>query len=260
MEKSRSKTVIVTGGGRGIGKAIVLAFAETGANVVVVDVDQATAQECADEAAALGARSKAIIADCSNLKAIDAMINETVDLFGGLDVMVNNAATTFQAHIMDITEADYDRTNRINAKGTFFCLQRAAAVMIERGGGRIINIASIAGRGYAGTSNAAYAATKGAMIALTRIAAHQLGVHNITVNAICPGITVTPLALQVFQQRADDAGVSLEVMLQRLAEPIPIKRTNDSADIATMAVFLGSDGARNITGQSINVDGGLMMN
>lgn len=260
MSISKKRTVLVTGGGRGIGKAIVLAFAETGANVVIVDIDQAIIDECAAEAAALGAQTKAISADCGDPQAIDAMIAETVSAFGGLDVLVNNAATTSHTGVMETTEAEYDRINRLNAKGAFFCLQRAAAVMIERGGGRIVNISSIAGRGYAGNTNAAYAASKGAVIALTRSAAHQLGMHNITVNAICPGITLTPLLLEVFQAQADEAGVPLEAKLQELAAPIPIKRTNDPADIAAMAVFLGSDGARNITGQTINVDGGLMMN
>lgn len=255
-----ARTVIVTGGGRGIGRAIALGFAETGANVAVVDMDETAAQQCAAEAVEIGAQARAISADCGDLKAIDAMIAETVSAFGGLDVLVNNAATTFQAGIMAITEADYDRINRINAKGTFFCLQRAAGVMIERGGGRIINISSIAGRGYAVVSNSAYAATKGAMIALTQSAAHQLGPHNITVNAICPGLTLTPLLIEVAQRRADEANISLEAMLKKMAKPIPIKRNNEPADIAAMAVFLASDGARNITGQSINVDGGLMMN
>jgi NAD(P)-dependent dehydrogenase (short-subunit alcohol dehydrogenase family) len=140
----------------------------------------------------------------------------------------------------------------------FFCLQRAAREMIRQGGGRIINIASIAGRGYAGTSNAAYAASKGAVIALTKTAAQQLGRHNINVNAICPGITRTALGERSAVARAAERGVSVEQLRAEAERRIPIGRANTPEDIAAMAVFLASPGARNITGQAYNVDGGLV--
>ena len=130
--------------------------------------------------------------------------------------------------------------------------------MIPRRSGRIINIASIAGRGYAGTSNAAYAASKGAVISLTKTAAQQLGKHDINVNAICPGVTKTPLSEDNLRVRAQQEGMSAEEMERRRAEAIPLRRANDPEDIAAMAVFLASPGARNITGQSYNVDGGIV--
>jgi NAD(P)-dependent dehydrogenase (short-subunit alcohol dehydrogenase family) len=173
--------------------------------------------------------------------------------------MVNNAGVTRRADIMDLTEVDWDRIHRVNAKGVFFCLQRAAREMITRGGGRIINIASIAGKGYAGTSNAAYAASKGAVISLTKTAAQQLARHNINVNAICPGVTRSALSDANLAVRAKQEGVSLAEMERRRAEAIPLRRANEPADIAAMAVFLASPGARNITGQCFNVDGGLIM-
>jgi NAD(P)-dependent dehydrogenase (short-subunit alcohol dehydrogenase family) len=260
MSELKNKTVVVTGAGRGIGKYIALGFAAAGANVVITDIDQSTADECLGELLAHGVKAKAIMADCSDLAAIDAMFAETVADFGRLDVLVNNAAITFQADIMDITEADHDRVHRINSKGTFFSLQKGARYMIDQGGGgRIINISSIAGRGFAGTSNAAYAATKGGIIALTRIAANQLAKYNITVNAICPGMTLTPLALKIFQKRAEEQGITQAEYIQQFASTIPLKRANTVDDMTGTAVFLATEGARNITGQSINVDGGLVM-
>jgi NAD(P)-dependent dehydrogenase (short-subunit alcohol dehydrogenase family) len=159
---------------------------------------------------------------------------------------------------MDLTEADWDRIHRVNAKGVFFCLQRAAREMMNSGGGRIINIASISGRGYAGASNAAYAASKGAVISLTKMAAQQLGRYNINVNAICPGVTRTELGARNAATRATERGITVEAMQAEQEALIPIRRANTPEDIAAMAVFLASPGARNITGQSYNVDGGLV--
>ena len=130
--------------------------------------------------------------------------------------------------------------------------------MIPRREGRIINIASIAGRGFPGTSNAAYAASKGAVISLTKTAAQQLARHNLNVNAICPGVTMTEMVTRLVTQRAEKEGISVDEARAAAVKPIPLRRANDPADIAAMAVFLASPGARNITGQCYNVDGGLV--
>jgi NAD(P)-dependent dehydrogenase (short-subunit alcohol dehydrogenase family) len=191
--------------------------------------------------------------------AIDVMTRTVAEAFGRIDVLVNNAGVTRRAAIMDLTEADWDRIMRVNGKGVFFCLQRVAREMIPRRSGVIINIASIAGKGYAGTSNAIYAGSKGAVIGMTRIAALQLARHNINVNAICPGSTVTALSNDNLRNRAKEEGVSVEEMERRRNSGIPLGRANDPEDIAAMAVFLASPGARNITGQSFNVDGGLIL-
>jgi NAD(P)-dependent dehydrogenase (short-subunit alcohol dehydrogenase family) len=252
------RVAIVTGAGNGIGKATAVALARAGARVVAVDIDPAAAKATADAVSALGHRSLALDADVGDVAAIDRMVGRVADAFGGIDVLVNNAGVTRRAYLMDLTEDDWERIMRVNGKGVFFCLQRVAREMIPRRSGVIVNIASIAGKGYAGTSNAIYAASKGAVISLTRIAALQLARHNINVNAICPGTTVTALSQGNLTSRAREEGLSVEDMERRRNSAIPLGRPNEPEDIAALAVFLASPGARNITGQSFNVDGGVM--
>jgi NAD(P)-dependent dehydrogenase (short-subunit alcohol dehydrogenase family) len=252
------QVAMVTGAGQGIGKACALALAAAGAHVVAVDINASTAEATAEAAAAFQRRTLALHADVGDLQDIDRTVRQAMETFGRLDMLVNNAGVTRRADIMDLTEHDWDRIHRVNAKGVFFCLQRVAREMIPRRGGRIVSIASIAGKGYAGASNVAYAASKGAVISMTRLAALQLARHNINVNAICPGVTRTALSDDNLRVRAEQEGVSVEEMERRRAQVIPLQRANDPEDIAAMAVFLASPGARNITGQSYNVDGGLI--
>lgn len=263
MTLLQNKTVLVTGAGAGIGRAIALMMARNGASVAIADIDSAAAERTAREAAGNSGRAVALEADCGDVASIDRMIARAVAELGRLDVVVNNAGVTRYAYLMDLTEADWDRIHRVNAKGVFFCLQRAAREMIRQfeqdgSGGRIINMASISGRGYPGASNAAYAASKGAVIALTKMAAQQLGRYNINVNAICPGVTRTELGERNAVTRAAERGVTVEELQKAQEAEIPIRRANTPDDIAAMAVFLASPGARNITGQSLNVDGGLV--
>ena len=253
------RVAVVTGAGNGIGKATALALAGAGAHVASVDVDGDAARATAQAVAKAGPRGLALDTDVGDLAAIDRMVARVMEAFGRIDVLVNNAGVTRRADLMALTEEDWDRIMRVNAKGVFFCLQRVAREMIPRRGGAIINIASIAGKGYAGTSNAIYAASKGGVISLTRIAALQLARHNITVNAICPGVTVTALSEANVAVRARDEGLSVEEMKRRRNAVIPLGRPNDPEDVAALAVFLASPGARNITGQSLNVDGGIIL-
>jgi NAD(P)-dependent dehydrogenase (short-subunit alcohol dehydrogenase family) len=253
-----NQVALVTGAGQGIGKASALALAAAGAHVIAADIAGRKAEETAEAIMSLQRRALPVQADVGDLRDIDRMVRQTLDEFGQIDILLNNAGVTRRADIMELTEEDWDRIHRVNAKGVFFCLQRVAREMIPRRSGRIVNIASIAGKGYEGTSNAAYAASKGAVISLTKTAAQQLGRHNINVNSVCPGVTRTALSEANLHIRAQQEGVTVEEMERRRADVIPLKRANDPEDIAAMVVFLASAGARNITGQCFNVDGGLI--
>ncbi len=257
MELS-GQVAIVTGAGQGIGKAAALALAAAGADVVAADINEPSAQETAAAIAATGRRSMPIRADVGSVEEIDRMVGEAVAAFGRIDILVNNAGVTRRADIMDLTEEDWDRIFRVNAKGVFFCLQRVAREMIPRRSGRIINLASIAGKGFAGTSNAIYAASKGAVISLTKTAAQQLGRHDINVNAVCPGIVRTAIYADIVRVMAEKEGLSIAEVERRGVASVPLRRANEPEDIAAMIVFLASPGARNITGQAFNVDGGLV--
>ena len=252
------RVAVVTGAGRGIGAAAARALAEAAAIVVAVDIDGALAEGTAHALTGERRRAMAIAGDVGRTADIQRMVDTAIAAFRRIDILVNNAGVTRRADIMDITEADWDRMHRVNAKGVFFCLQAVARVMIPRRSGCILNIASIAGKGYAGASNAVYAASKGAVISLTKTAAQQLGKHNINVNAICPGVTRTALSDANLLVRAEQEGLTVEAMEKRRAELIPLRRANDPEDIAAMVVFLASPGARNITGQCYNIDGGLI--
>ena len=250
----QDRVVLITGAGSGIGEACAHAFAGKGARLVLSDIDPAAA----DRVAAACGGAQTIRADCGDVAEIEAMVGAAAAEQGRIDVLVNNAGVTRSAYIMDLTEADWDRIHRVNAKGVFFCLQSVARRMIGQGGGRIVNIASIAGRGFKDTSNAAYAASKGAVIALTKTAAQQLGRHGINVNSVCPGVTFTAMVRQLVEERAAERGIGRDEMRARMEKPIPIGRGNEPADVAAMVAFLAGEGARNITGQCYNVDGGLV--
>jgi len=254
-----SKNICITGAGNGIGRAIAIAMSKQGYNVACVDIDIDHASETLELILSQNGSGLAIKADVTNNLDIEYMIKSVVDAFGSLDVMVNNAGVTRTSNIMDLTEKDWNWIHDVNAKGTFFCLQIAAKQMIKQGsGGRIINMASVGGKGFVDVSNAIYAASKGAVISLTKTAAQELGKYKITVNAICPGITHTNILSGIVKKRSLEQGKTEAEIMKYYVRDIPLGRPNDPEDIAAMAVFLSSEGAKNISGQSYNVDGGLI--
>jgi NAD(P)-dependent dehydrogenase (short-subunit alcohol dehydrogenase family) len=250
-----NKVAIVTGAGRGMGNAISRRFANEGAQVVVAEIDEASAHETFEQ---IGRRGILVMTDMSSVADIKNVIDKTVAQFGRLDILINNAGVTKSLGFFDVTEADWDWMHSINARGVFFCMQHAARQMVKQNSGKIVNIASIAGKGFRGTSNIAYAGTKGAVIAMTRIGASQLARHNINVNAICPGATRTHLYEMIQNEIVEKRGITHDEAQRRMDAQIPLGRSNSPDDIANMACFLASAEADNITGQSYNVDGGLM--
>ena len=254
------KVALVTGGGRGIGKAAATKFAEGGADIVIADIDPHTARDTAEGLSALGVRAVSISLDIGDIGQIESMVYEAVSKLGSVDILFNNAGLTRHISFFDIEEDHWDQINRVNAKGAFFCMQKVANQMVKQArGGRIINTASIAGKGYRRASNAAYAASKGAVIAMTHSAASVMAEYDVNVNAICPGIVQTDMLANILSLRSTELGASSEEVKAMMTEEIPLGRPNDADDVAALAVFLAGPGSRNITGQAFNVDGGMIM-
>ena len=253
------RNVCITGAGNGIGRAIAIAMSNEGYNVICADIDLQQANKTLEIILNNNGFGISVETDVTKNSDIQKMINKTVNEYGTLDILVNNAGVTRTSNLMDLTEKDWDWIHNVNAKGTFFCLQEAARQMIKQNkGGRIINMASVGGKGFVDVSNAIYAASKGAVISLTKTAAQELAKYEITVNSICPGITHTNILSNIVKKRALEQNKSEEEIMKHYVRDIPLQRPNNPEDIASMVVFLSSKGARNISGQSYNVDGGLI--
>jgi NAD(P)-dependent dehydrogenase (short-subunit alcohol dehydrogenase family) len=251
------RPALVTGAGAGIGRAIVLRLADEGAPVAVADINQTGAEETVRLVREGGGTAEAFALDLASVESIAAVVDAVLARFGRIAILVNNAGINGNLPLLEVTPEEWDRINGVNARGTFFCLQAVARRMQAAGEGRIVSISSIAAKGFPRSGSVAYAVSKSAVIAMTRFAALHLGPHGITVNAICPGPTRSDAFADMARAYAAEQRVSLEDAYRRLDEFIPLRRSNEPRDIAAMAAFLASDDARNITGQSFNVDGGL---
>jgi len=241
------KTAIVTGGARGIGKAIVLRLAGAGADVAVSDIDLAGAEAVAAEVQAMGRKSLAMKGDVSKLAEAEALIEGTLAAWGHLDILVNNAGITRDGLLVRMEEAQWDSVIAVNLKGTFNGVKAAARVMMKQHAGKIINIASVVGvMGNAGQAN--YAASKAGVIGLTKSAAKELGGRNIQVNAVAPGYIETDMTKDL-PQSARESFLTL----------IPLKRPGTAQDVADIVLFLASPLADYVTGQVLHADGGMVM-
>lgn len=258
MPVLEGKIAIVTGAGRGIGRGIALVLARAGATVVAADIDPGAAWETAEMATAAGLRCVARQVDIADVGQIANFLSLIVAEFGTIDILVNNAGVTRKIDFFDIVQSDMDWIMDVNIRGTFFMMQGAARVMRDHGEGRIVNISSIAGKGYKNTTNIGYAGSKGAIIAMSRIAAAQLGQYGITVNSVCPGMTETEMMREWMADTAKSTGASLEAVRESLVQDIALRRTNNVDDVGESVLFLVSPVSRNVTGQSVNVDGGIM--
>lgn len=244
------KRCIITGAAQGIGAAIAERFAAEGADVAVADIAMAAAEETAGRLRAFGNQALALEVDVSSSPSVQRMIGEAAGSFGGIDVLINNAAIVRRDDTeIELTPEDaWDATIAVNLKGVFLCSKFAIPAMLASGGGAIVNIASIVALAGSYPAQIAYTASKGGVMALSREMAVCLARRGIRVNAICPGPTQTPMAAGLIQDHADFELRRLHIPMGRMGEPY---------EIAAMAAFLASDEASYITGQAFPVDGGL---
>jgi acetoin reductase-like protein len=252
----QGRVAIVTGGAQGIGRAICLRYAQEGARVVVADINLSSAQEVAREITGMGKDAIAVQTDVSDRSQAELAVSTSVDAFGGIDVLVNNAGVIKIVPFLETTDEDWDYMFDINCKGLLWFSQAAAHQMISQGrGGKIINLASQAGR--RGEALAlAYCASKAAVISMTQSMALALAPYKINVNAIAPGIVDTPLWIGIDRQLAALLNMEVGEPKRRSVEAIPLGRIEQPEDVAGAAVFLGSADSDYMTQQTINVDGG----
>jgi NAD(P)-dependent dehydrogenase (short-subunit alcohol dehydrogenase family) len=254
--KLKDKVAIVTGGARGIGEAIVRAYAAEGAHVVIADIEIAKAQGLASE---LGAKGLAVQLDVRDSKSISALIATTVSKFGGVDILVNNAAIFDMVPILEVSEASFDNQFAVNVKGLFFTLQAVASQMAAQGrGGKIINMASQAGR-RGEALVAVYCATKAAVISLTQSAGLGLIKHGINVNGIAPGVVDTPMWDQVDSLFAKYEKLPIGEKKRQVGAAVPAGRMGIPDDYRGVAIFLASHDSDYVVAQTFNVDGGNWM-
>jgi 3-oxoacyl-[acyl-carrier protein] reductase len=247
MKQLTGKTALITGASRGIGKAIARTFAQQGANIVFTHLSsEEQGQGAADELRSFGVKVCAYRSDASNFSAVNDVIQEIIKEFGRLDILVNNAGITRDNLLLRMGEQDWDDVIQVNLKSAFNTVKAAARPMISQRCGSIINISSVVGiKGNAGQAN--YAASKAGMIGFTKSIALELGSRNIRCNAIAPGFIQTAMTEELPQTTVEE-----------WVKQIPLRRMGTSEDVANCALFLASDAASYITGQVIQVDGGML--
>jgi len=242
----KDKVSIVTGGARGIGEAIALRLAEEGSNIAICDVNPDALEAAKKKIEAKGREVLTEKVDVTNLEDVQSFTQKVLDKFGKIDILINNAGITRDGLLVRMSDQDWDAVLNVNLKGTFNCTKIVAKAMMKQRAGKIVNIASIIGLiGNAGQAN--YAASKGGVIALTKSAAKELALRNINVNAIAPGFIQTDMTAKLPED------VKNQIMKQ-----IPLGKWGTALDVANLTLFLISDASAYITGQVVQVDGGMV--
>lgn len=240
------KTAVITGASRGIGKAIALSLAELGANIVV-NYRSTPVDELVKEIEAKGVKAIAVKADVSKFDEAEELIKEAVRVFGTLDILINNAGITKDGLVIRMKEEDFDKVIEVNLKGAFNTIRHASGIMLKKRYGRIINITSVVGiTGNAGQLN--YSSAKAGLIGMTKSLARELGSRGVTVNAVAPGFIQSDMTDKLSDKQKE-----------AIMSGIPLKKAGNTEDVANAVAFLASDMASYITGQVVNVDGGMVM-
>lgn len=249
------KTAIVTGGAMGIGLGIVNRLAEAGANVIIADINEKTAQEAAQSLEKRGWKVAAVKTDVSDEDSVKKMVSFSLEKYGGVDILVNNAGIYPQIPVMELQTKDFDRIISVNLRSVFLCTKTVAAEMIKKGsGGKIINITSIDALHPSSVGLAAYDASKHGIWGFTKNVALELAPHNIQVNAVAPGVIATPGT-----GAGQPVNPDMEAFLKKIVEKVPMKRIGDADDIGKAVLFLASGLSSYMTGSQIVVDGGVLL-
>jgi NAD(P)-dependent dehydrogenase (short-subunit alcohol dehydrogenase family) len=243
------RVAVVTGGGRGIGKAISAKLIEAGAKVIVADVDEDSALQTAKELSAPSGDVIGSFVDIALEESVSSLMQMTLETFGQIDVLVNNAGIMSRTRLMDISLDEWERTIQINLTGVFLCTKAVLPIMRESGFGRIVNISSSAGRSVSTLGGAHYTASKAGLLGLTRAAAKEVAPLGITVNAVCPGLIETKMAVETTTPEE----------LQEFLDSFPLMRLGLPEEVGHLVVFLCSDEAAYITGASLDINGGDLM-
>lgn len=247
MKRLAQKVAVVTGGSAGIGRATVLRFAEEGAAVAIWDLSAEKGEALAAECKANGADVRFFSVNTADASSVEAAAKATLEAFGRIDVLINNAGITRDATLLKMTEDQWDQVIDINLKGVFNCTKALAPLMVGQGSGRIVNASSVVGL-YGNFGQTNYAATKGGVIAMTKVWAKELGRKGICVNAVAPGFIATEMVAAMPEE-----------VLAKMREKVPLQRLGDPREIAAIYAFLASDDAAYINGATISVDGGITL-
>ncbi|MCL4846538.1 MAG: SDR family oxidoreductase [Acidobacteria bacterium] len=251
-------TVMVTGGGRGIGRAIALAFADAGARVAVASRTTADVERVAADLLRAGSEAMGVACDVTEAPSVAAAVGAIERRFGAIDVLVNNAGMAESAPLVEVTDASWARTLAVNLTGTFLCTRAVLPGMLALGWGRVINIASVAGRvGF--RYSTAYCAAKHGVLGLTRALALETARRGVTVNAVCPGWVDTDMTIETIDRIAARTGRTRDEARAALERMSPQERLVAPDEVAAVALFLAGPSAAGLTGQALNVDGGEVM-
>lgn len=243
----KDKVALITGGARGIGREIALLFAKEGADIVIADVNIEETEKTCRDIEVLGRKTLGLRLDVTSFTNLEEAVNKILDKFSKIDILVNNAGITRDGLLLRMSEQDWDAVIAVNLKGTFNCTKAVSKVMLKQRSGKIINVASIIGIiGNAGQAN--YSASKAGIIALTKTSAKELASRNINVNAVAPGFIRTDMTAKL-----------TEDLQQKMLSVIPLAKFGEPLDVAKVCAFLASEESAYITGQTIVVDGGMVM-